>query len=203
MTHHLTFFQLTLLAGIGIGVGTVLILLVYMFHKKVRRQLQREEGKAPTPRTENSQAFVLATLQGLIADLRADQKKTQDLLRASELRAEESARKAELLVREIEEGLLIFDGQGFIGLANPAAHTLLGIDVWSRRRFQDLLGAGSDLARRVETCLENGVVTRGEPVEYQSPRGEALQLLVTVVPLTRQSTAGEEIYGVVCLVKRG
>ena len=122
-----------------------------MFHKKVRRQLQREEGKAPTLRTENSQAFVLATLQGLIADLRADQKKTQDLLRASELRAEESARKAELLAREIEEGLLIFDGQGFISLANPAAHTLLGIDVWSRRRFQDLLGAGSGLARRVET----------------------------------------------------
>ena len=37
--------------------------------------------------------------------------KTQDLLRASELRAEESARKAELLAREIEEGLLIFDGR--------------------------------------------------------------------------------------------
>jgi PAS domain-containing protein len=197
------FSQLTLLAAVAIGVGIVLVLLVYILHRNVRRQLRGEEWKAPTPRAENSQAFVLATLQGVIAGLREEQKKTQDLLRVSELRAEDSARRAELLAREIEEGLLIFDEQGFLSLANPAAHALMGIDVWSRRRYQEVLGMGSDLSRGVEACLATGTIMRGEAVEYQSPRGETLRLTVTIVPLTRQGTGGEEISGAVCLLKKG
>jgi PAS domain-containing protein len=202
MIRHLTFSQLTLLVGVAFAVAGVLIVLLYVLHKTVRRQLHEEGLKAPAPRAENSQAFALATLQGVIASVREEQKKTANLLRVSELRAEESARKAELIAREIEEGLVIFDGQGFISLANPASHALLEIDIWSRRRYQEVLGAGSELARRVESCLTNGTVTRGEALDYQTPGGRTLRLIVTIVPLTRQLTGGEEILGAVCLVKR-
>jgi len=199
MARHLTVSQLTLVVGTAVAVGAVLILIVYGFHKTLRRQLQPEEWKPRTPRAADSRAFMLATLQGVVADLREEQKKTQDLLRASELRAEESVRRAELIAQEIEDGLLVFDREGFIGLANPAARTLLSIDVWSRRRYQEVLGSGSELARRVETCLANATTTRHEAVEYRTPRGDDLQLRVTVVPLLGR---GGEISGAVCLVKK-
>jgi PAS domain-containing protein len=198
MTRHLTFSQLTLLVGIAVAVGGVLVLLVYALHKTVRRQLHGEGLKAPVPRAENSQAFALATLQGVIASLKEEQKKTEDLLRASELRAEEGRRMAGLIVQEIEEGLVVFDRQGFISLVNPPARALLGIDIWSRRRYQEVLGAASELTRRVETCLANGTVIRGEAVEYQTPSGDALRLFVTIVPL---KSRGEEISGAICVVR--
>lgn len=202
MPRHFTFSQLTFLAGVAIGVGAVLILLVYIIHKNVRRHAQKEMWKTPSPRTDNSQAFVLATMQGVITGLREDQKKTQDSLRACERRAEESARQVELMAREIEEGLMIFDAQGFLSLVNPAAHALLGIDIWSRRRYQDLLGAGSELARCVDSCIANGAVTRAKVGMTHLSSGEALRLNVTVVPLTRPAAGGEEIYGAICLLKK-
>lgn len=199
MTRHLTVSQLTLVIGIALAVGAVLILTVYMFHKLLRRQLRGEKWKPRTPRAEDTQSFTLAALQGVIASLREEQKKTQELLRASELRAEESVRRAEVIAREIEEGLMVFDREGFISLANTAARTLLAIDVWSRRRYQEVLGPDSELARRVESCLGNATLTRREAVEYRTPRGEDLRLIVTVVPLLGRSG---EISGAVCLVKR-
>jgi len=199
MTRHLTASQLTLVLGIAVAVGAVLILIIYLLHKTIRRQLRGEKWRPRTPRAENSEAFMLAGLQALIASLREEQKKTSDLLRASELRSEESAARVDLIAREIEEGLLLFDRQGFIGLANPAVRTLLSIDTWSRRRFQEVLGPGSELARRIATCLADGGVTRREEVDYRTPRGNDLRLVVTIVPLMGR---GGEISGALCLIKK-
>ena len=150
------------------------------------------------PRAENSEAFMLAGLQALIASLREEQKKTFDLLRASELRADESARRIDLIAREIEEGLLLFDRDGFISLANSVVRTLLSIDVWSRRRYQEVLGPNSELTRRVAACLAEGGITRHEEVHYHTPRGDDVCLMVTIVPLWGR---GGEISGALCLLK--
>ena len=196
---HLTVSQLTLVIGIAVAVGAVLILIVYTLHKAFRRQLQGEEWKPRTPRAEDSEAFMLAGLQALIASLREEQKKISELLRSSELRADECARRIELITREIEEGLLLFDREGYISLANSLARTLLSIDVWSRRRYQEVLGPDSELAQRIANCLAEGSVTRHEAVQYQTPRGDDLRLTVTIAPLLAR---GGEISGALCLIKQ-
>jgi len=199
MTRHLTVSQLTLVIGIAVAVGAVLILIVYTLHKAFRGQLQGEKWKPRTPRAEESEAFMLAGLQALIASLREEQKKTSELLRSSELRADECARRIELITREIEEGLLVFDREGYISLANSLARTLLSIDVWSRRRYQEVLGPDSELAQRIATCLAEGSITRHEAVQYQTPRGDDLRLIVTITPLLAR---GGEISGALCLIKK-
>ncbi len=168
MTSHLSFLQLTFLIGGAMVVALVLIVAIYALHKSIRGTLKPDDFKPPRVRVDDETAFTLATMQAVIVQLKDEQKATQAKLAAAEQRAEENARKTALLAQEMDQGLMVFDRQGFLTQANAPARELLGPDTWSRRRYAELFQSIPRLAELVRTCLETGAETRKETVEYQT-----------------------------------
>ena len=197
MRTHLTIFELTILAGTAVAIAAILIVLVYGLHKALRRQLHDGEFKPPTPRAEDSTAFALAAMQGVIADLKTQLEQAWELQRATAKQVQENARLMEILLQEMGQGLMVFDREGFVSMANPAARALLGVDTWSRRRYPNLLGTRSVLAALVRDCLETAKPTKQERIEFQTPSGEVRSLVVSVLPLQGRD---QVIEGAVCLL---
>jgi PAS domain-containing protein len=198
MSPHLSLSQLSFLVGVVLAVGVVIILIVYFFHRAVREGLGKRDLTESAIRVDDQTAFALAALQGLIGSMKEEQKKTLHSLHATQQLAEDALRKLEVVAQEMEQGLIIFDRQGFIRMANPAIRAVLQIDTWSRRRFPEVLGRDSKLAGMVEDCLRTGRPTRNGSVEHQTARGENRPLSVSVVPLQTQKGT---IEGAVCLVE--
>ena len=198
MTPHLSLSQLSFLVGVVLAVGVVIILIVYFFHRVVREGLGKKDSTESAVRVDDQTAFALAAMQGLIGSMKEEQKKTLHSLHAAQELAEDALRKLEVVAQEMEQGLIIFDRQGFIRMANPAIRVMLQIDTWSRRRYPEVLGRDSKLTEMVEDCLKTGRLTRNGSVEYQTARGEARPLSVSVAPLQTQTGS---IEGAVCLVE--
>lgn len=199
MTPHLTFSQVTLLGGTAVVIGFVLILIVYGFHKALRRPTRADEFKPRSPRADDDAAFTLATLQGVIATLKQQQKELQELQRATDLRAQQSVRTMEAILQAMDEGVIVFTRNGFIRHANPAIRGFLGVDTWSRRRYPEVLEACAGLAEAVRVCLETGEATRQKRFEVRTVTGEMREVTVSVLPL---QTGDGAIDGVACLVQR-
>jgi PAS domain-containing protein len=106
-------------------------------------------------------------------------------------------RELDLIAREIDQGLILFDRQGFLAFANAPAHEVLAADTWSRRRYTEVLQAIPKLVELVGACLETGSETRKQKFEYQV-RDESTRLIeVSTFPLRGQAGI---IKAVVCLV---
>lgn len=157
------------LFGGAVFVISVLLLGVYFLQKSLRRGLKSDESKPAKVRVDDEAAFTLATVKGVITDLKADQKVMQEKLVEAERRADEHIRKFELLAREIDYGVILFDAQGFIAFANPLVRKLLGVDIWSRRRFTEIFHDNPDLSKLISDCFETGTETRKKIVERQGP----------------------------------
>jgi PAS domain-containing protein len=198
MTPHLSLSQLTFLVGVVLATAAVIILISYFFHRAIR---QGPGGAGPTEAPlliQDDTSFALAAMQGVISSLNQGRKRTQESLQATQQRAEETLRKLEVIAQEMEQGLLVFDRQGFISLANPAARSLLLVDTWSRRRYPEILGPESRLAGLIAACLGAGTATKNEMIEHPTSSGERRALTVSVIPLQDRNGTVE---GVVCLVR--
>jgi PAS domain-containing protein len=198
MKPHFSLSQLTYLVGTAVVVGGLLVGFFYAWHKVIRSQRTRGDARSPTPRAKDSTAFTFAALQGVIADLREQQKEAQSLQRAASQRAEDNARLVETVLEEMNQGLIVFGQDGFISKANNLARELLGLDIWARRRFPEVLGTDSELARLVQACFDTGQVTRGARIKVRKLGGEVWPLAVSVIPL--QGREGE-VEGAICLVQ--
>lgn len=198
MTSHLSFLQLTFLVGGAVVVALVLIVAIYALHKSFRGTLKPDDFKLPRVRVEDETAFTLATMQAVIAQLKDEQKTTQEKLVAPEQRAEENARKIALLAQEMDQGLMVFDRQGFLTQANAPARELLGPDTWSRRRYAELFQSIPKLAQLVRTCLETGAETRKETVEGQTGDESTRAMVVSVLPMRDRNGKTE---AVACLLR--
>ena len=195
---HISFSQLTFLVATRLGVTALLILGVYALKKALRRQWGYADFKPPTPRVQDQTAFVAAAFQGVVKDLKEQQQKLEQFLRASEQRADANMRQIEVISREMGEGLVRISSEGFIVFANPTARSLLEMAVLSHRLYTEVFGADTKLCQSIQACLEAGVVTRLQQVDYLCPNGKARPLLASVVPLaTRQDT----IEGAICLLR--
>jgi PAS domain-containing protein len=195
---QVSFSQLTFLVATALGVTALLILGVYALKKALRRQLGYADLKPPTPRVQGEAAFVAAAFQGIVKDLKEQQQKLEQLLRASEQQAHANMRQIEVISREMGEGLVRISSEGFIVFANPAARSLLEMAALSHRLYTEVFGADTKLCQSIRACLEAGVVTRLQQVDYLCPDGKARPLLASVVPLaTRQDT----IEGAICLLR--
>ncbi len=197
MTSHLSFLQLTFLVGGAVVVALVLIVAIYALHRSIRGTLKPDDFKPPRVRVEDETAFTLATMQAVIVKLKDEQKTTQEKLAAAEQRAEENARKIALLAQEMDQGLMVFDRQGFLIQANAPARELLGPDTWSRRRYAELLQSIPGLAELVRTCLETGAETRKQTVEYEAGDEGTRAIAVSVHPVRDRNGTTE---AVVCLL---
>jgi PAS domain S-box-containing protein len=185
--------------GLGAGFVVVTLVVVYLMRKSFqnRRDEQREEFKTSAPRTENPSAFMAASMQGVIQQLREQEKELERLHRIEKERAEQTERLSEEVTRNMPAGLLVVKATGIISTSNPAAEHVLGIRGLGFRRFSEALGASSDLTRLIGECLATGKIYRREEVEHLPPAGDTRHLGVTISPIRR----GEgKISGAICLL---
>src|SRR5438045_7495432 len=194
-TQHL--WEMT--AGLGIGVLAVGWLVVYLLRRFFQSTKEEHKGKirASAPRTENPSAFMAASMQGVIQQLREQEKELERLHKIERERAEQTERLSEEVTRNMRAGLVVVNATGIISTANPAAEQALGIRGLGFRRYSEALGENSQLTKLVGICLETGRIFRREEVEHVPPAGDARHLGVTISPIRR----GEgNINGVICLL---
>jgi PAS domain-containing protein len=197
MSAHVNLGQLTLLIA-GAVVGAALLAgAIYAVHRSIRGSLKLETIAAPRVRAENEEAFTLAAMQGVIAQLRSEQKSAQEKLLAAEREADELARRLEVIVREMDQAVLIFNKQGFASGANPRARDVLGPDAWSHRRYPEMLAHLPKVAEWVGACLASGSEARKETAEFEPSEGQR-PVRVSVLPLRNKSGA---VDGAVCLIR--
>ena len=186
-------------AGLGIGVLAVAWLVVYLLRKffQSSKEEQVEKVAEGAPRTENASAFMAASMQGVIQQLREQEKELERLHKIEKERAEQTERLSEEVTRNMPAGLVVVSATGIISSSNPAAEQVLGIRGLGFRRYSEVLGQDSALTKLVAECLETGKIFRREEVEHVPPAGDTRHLGVTISPIRR----GEgKISGVICLL---
>jgi len=186
-------------AGLGVFFLAVVGLIVYVMRKffQSTRGAEKEEIDAGAARTENPSAFMTASMQGVIRQLREQEKELERLHKIEKERAAQTERLSEEVTRNMPAGLLIVNATGIISSSNPAAEQVLGIRGLGFRRYSEALGPNSELTRLVADCLATGKIFRREEVEHIPPAGDTRHLGVTISPIRR----GEgKINGVICLL---
>lgn len=191
MNPHINPQNLILLFGGAVILICVLLMGVYLVQKLVRGNMQPDATKPEKVRVKDEAAFTLATMKAVITQLKADQTIAQENLVAAERRADESARKYDLLAREIDFGLMIFDAQGFITSANPLVRKFLAVDTWSRRRHGEIFRDMPELAGLVQKCFETGEEIRRRTATVQGREGTTGEVEVSVLPVRDRAGALE------------
>jgi len=176
----------------------VVIVGAYVLEKYLRGTLNPQEPKHPKMRVGDEVGFTLATVKGVVTQLKDAHKEAQEKLLAAERRADEQARKFELLAREIDYGLMIFDARGFLAFSNPLVRKLLAVDTWARRRYGEIFQDFPALSQLIGECFEAGTETRERSVDFQGPDGRTSRVEVSVL-LTRDSVGALEI--VACMFR--
>src|SRR5215467_744006 len=190
---------LEITAGLGIGVLAVAWLAVYLLRKffQSSKEEQKESVATSAPSTENASAFMAASMQAVIRQLREQEKELERLHKLEKERAEQTERLSEEVTRNMPAGLVVVNATGIISSSNPAAEQVLGIRGLGFRRYSEALGEDSQLSKLVEECLETGRIFQREEVEHIPPAGDTRHLGVTISPIRR----GEgKISGVICLL---
>lgn len=175
-------------------VGTVFFLL-RKFFQSTKEEHQEAVG-TDTPRVGNASAFMTASMQGVIKQLREQEKELERLHKIERERAEDTERFSEEITRNMPAGLLVVNATGIIASANPAAEQVLGARGLAFRRYSEVLGEKSELTRLVADCLATGKIFRREQVKHEAP-GEARLLGVTISPISR---GADKINGAICLL---
>src|SRR5689334_12187041 len=141
-----------IIAGLGIAMLAVAGVVVYLLRKFFQRtkEGQKEKIAAGAPRTENASAFMAASMQGVIQQLREQEKELERLHKIEKERAEQTERLSEEVTRNMPAGLVVVNAMGIISSSNPAAEQVLGIRGLGFRRYSEALGADSELTRRSE-----------------------------------------------------
>jgi PAS domain S-box-containing protein len=191
--------------GWMIAAGALLVLLIAVLLASAvmrrffqnTRDSQQKKTLTAAPSTENASAFMAASMQAVIQQLRDQEKELERLHRLEKERAEQTEKLSEEVTRNMPAGLLVVNATGIISSANPAAEQALGARGLGYRRYSEALGETSELTSLLAECLATGKIFRREQVEHVSPGGGKHQLGVTISPIRRGS---EKINGVICLL---
>ena len=193
-----TVFVLTLV----ISVPSILLLPRWLL--RPYRQLVDEAERAPVEssargRTRDESEFVLETFQEVVAQLRAKQRELERLSARATERAATAEQFSERVVASLPSGLVAFDSEGRATVANPPAHTLLGVEGRAEGEdFRRLLSRAPELAEMVGRCLQTGELYRREEVPLRLDGGRARRLGVTVAPVDPAPAGGSR--GVLCML---
>ncbi|HVF49647.1 MAG TPA: ATP-binding protein [Pyrinomonadaceae bacterium] len=181
------------------------ILLLPRWLLRPYRQLVDEAERAPLStrpdgQTRDETEFVLETFQGVVAQLRAQQRELERFGAQASERAVSAERFSERIVASVPSGLVAFDAAGRATVVNAPARALLeaGEDA-ERQPLRELLRVAPELAEMVERCLLTGELYRREEVEAATKQGARVRRLgVTVAPIDPQPGRGAR--GALCLL---
>jgi two-component system, NtrC family, sensor histidine kinase HydH len=185
--------------GMAVGILSVVGIVFFLLRKFLQstRESHAEAISAPTPRSENPSAFMAASMQGVIRQLRDQEKELERLHKIERERAEHTERLSEEVTRNMPAGLVVVNALGNISSANPAAELVLGIRGLGFRRYSEVLGEKSELTRLIGECLTKGSIFRREQVKHEEPGGDSRLLGVTISPIRK---GAEKINGAICLI---
>lgn len=198
MQHSMSPQTLGFLLGVVVSIGAILCLAVFLLQKNLGRKSKADKPKHRDIRPEDEAAFTLATIKSVVTQLKAEQKTLQEQLAAADRNAEATTRKLELLAREIEQGLIVFDAQGYIALSNPQARKLLAVDTWSRRRYSEIFQEIEGLPDLVQRCFEDGTERSEKSIHIQAQDGTTREIQATVLPSRDRMGALESV---ICLFR--
>jgi signal transduction histidine kinase len=146
-----------------------------------------DQWDKPAAGSENPDAFMAASMQGVIEKLRAQEKELARLHLVAQERAQESERLTEEVTRNMPTGLLLVNATGAIGTANPAAEQALAMRPLQYRSYKEILGSDSDLTLMLAACLREGKTFHRSEVEHLTRDGEVRRLGVTISPIYRHA----------------
>src|SRR5438477_1767441 len=171
-------------AILGVALLAVVGLVVYLLRKffQSTKEEHKEKIAASAPRTENPSAFMAASMQAVIQQLREQEKELERLHKIEKERAEQTERLSEEVTRNMPAGLLVVNATGIISSSNPAAEQVLGIRGLRFRRYSEAVGPDSALTERIAECLSTGKIFRREEVEHVPSAGDTRRLGVPVAP---------------------
>ena len=184
------------LGAVFLAVTGLVVYLMRKFFQSTREE-HKQDMATSAPRTENPSAFMAASMQGVIQQLREQEKELERLHRIEKERAEQTERLSEEVTRNMPAGLLVVNATGIISSSNPAAEQVLGIRGLGFRRYSEALGPESELTRLLAECLSAGKIFRREEVEHVPPAGDTRRLGVTISPIRRDKG---KINGAICLL---
>ncbi len=181
-------------------IGMIMILAVYLLQKSFGRSQKQERAKPSPIRIEDESAFTLNTIKSVMTQLKTEQQTLQEAVRAAERHAASVSRHLEIIAREIDQGLIIFDSQGYISYSNARVRTMLAIDTWSRRRHAEIFKDISPVPNLIAECLERGTEVRANVVEFPVQDGENRSWIEVSILPSRNSSGG--IDSAVCIFSK-
>ena len=186
------------------GAGAFII-GVYLI-RRMRKELLG--GRDVAPRAE-SPAFAMQAYNAVIQQLKEKETELQRLRQSATARASTSENVSAAVLNNLPSGVTLFNANGLVQQANPAAKEILGYGTASGLHARDLFrGATSvrgeavaeelgTLPAVIDACLKNGRVFRRLEADYATPAGEQRVLGITISPVLGN---GGERLGVACLI---
>jgi signal transduction histidine kinase len=175
----------------------IIAAVIMTMRKRYHPSAGKSDGLGTTPRADNPTAFMAASMQAVIQKLKEQEKELEQLHQREKERAQQTERLSEAVTSNMPSGLLLVNSSGLISSANPAAEAALEIRSLPYRKYTEVFGPDSRVARMIEGCLADGITFRREEVEYTTPSRELRQLGVTISPITNKPG---EVSGVLCLL---
>ena len=188
---------------IVVGIGTVFAILSFIVFSRVLKRTALKQraidpgGLASTSSKSNSQAFMLATFQGVIQRQKAQERELERLRRLEKERADYSQKINENITRNMPTGLMTLNRHGIITSSNPAAKDILRYNVLEAMHYSHILPGQKDFEEIIETCLLSGKRYHRVEMEVHVAASQPKTLGISVSPI--ESTK-EEFVGVVCLI---
>jgi signal transduction histidine kinase len=175
----------------------IIVAVIVTMRKRYNPRADKSDEMGATPRADNPTAFMAASMQAVIQKLKEQEKELELLHQREKERAQQTERLSEAVTSNMPSGLLLVNASGLISSANPAAEAALEIRSLPFRKYAEVFGPDSRVARMIEGCLADGITFRREEVEYTTPSRELRQLGVTISPITNKPG---EVSGVLCLL---
>ncbi len=185
-----------------------MLVLGVWFIRRLRKEMV-EKRSVPAPRVDNAPAFAVATLHGVIQQLKDKEQELQRLRREAHERASISEILSAAVLTNLDTGVVVVNRAGLGQSANPAARAILGYSTVCGMHPRDLFRGvtalrGSDqqaapgsIAEAFERTLRDAAVFRGLEAAYATPAGDQRRFAITIAPAL---DSGGECYGAVCLV---
>ena len=213
----LQFLQKSLHNPIAVKMLFVAVMVIFMFvlcvslMRSLRRKLA-EEAEIPSTGASTAQAMAFGAYQGVIAQLREQEKSLQRRREQEQLQAAAAEAIQEAVLSNLSAGVLFFDRQGLVRQANRAARLLLGYQSPFSLHIRDIFrgitriywlqqgdeaASPAPLVQAIQQLLRDGGDLPRTRIDYLTPAGQRRVLAVTATTvLTKDGT----ILGASCLV---
>jgi len=181
----------------------LLLVLLSLFSLALRKLTKShgdrnpEDARAQKAVMQNPSAFMAASMEAVIRRLKEQEQELERLHHEEKERAEQTVRLSEAVTRNMPAGLLLLNEAGLITSANPAAETTLALRGLAFRRYDEALGADSELTKLLTRCLQKGEIFRREQIRHVTPEGELRRLGATISPIEPETA---KVSGAICLL---